>query len=307
MSDSNRVAIRFCEEDGVYGTTPANATDWKDLRYTSSSLAAAPQTAISNEIRADRQVADLVGVGQSVTGDIGFELSATSFDELIEAACQGTWVANALKCQAVDRSFTFEMRPEDWATSKFLHFKGMKVGGMSITAAYGSIITGSFQLAGKSASVANATLVGSTASAAVPTTEVMNGSSGVTTISIGGDATIPVRTISLNLSNTMRAQEGIGQSGPTDQNSGRSMLTGSVEVYFDNITLYEALLNSTSVAISLTIAQGGKAFVFTLPKVKFNDGVPAVSGVDTDLMLPLNFTALYDATSATQMTITRIP
>lgn len=305
MSEANRVAIRFCEEDGVYGVTPANATDWKELRYTSSSLAAAPQTTMSNEIRSDRQVADLVGVGQQVTGDIGFELAATSYDDLIEAACQGTWASNVLKCQAVDRSFTFEMEPEDWATDKFLQFKGMKVGGMSINATYGSIVTGSFQLAGKTALVGNATLVGSAASAAALTTEVMNGSSGVTTISIGGDATIPVRSISLNLSNTMRAQEGIGTAGPTNQNSGRSMLTGSVEVYFDEITLYEALINSTSVAIVLTITQGSKAYSFSLPKVKFNDGVPAVSGVDTDLMLPLNFTALLDTTSGTQMSITR--
>jgi len=307
MSESNRVAIRYCEENGVYGTTPANATDWKELRYTSSSLAAAPQTVISNEIRADRQVADLVGVGQSVTGDIGFELSAGSFDELIEAACQGTWVANALKCQAVDRSFTFEMEPEDWTSARFLQFKGMKVGGMSLSVSYGSIVTGSFQLAGKSAIVGTSTLVGSTASAAAGTSEVMDGSSGVSAISIGGDVTIPVRSVSVNLSNTMRPQEGIGQSGPTNQNSGRSMVTGSVEVYFDDITLYEALLNSTAVAIVFTIATGGKAYIVSMPKVKFNDGVPAVSGVDTDLMLPLNFTALFDSATGTQMSIARIP
>lgn len=89
LQSTNRVKIAKVREL-VAGTTPANPA-FKELRQTSSGLNAAPQTVTSNEIRSDRQVADLILVGLQIGGDVGGELSFGAADEDFEEALQGTW------------------------------------------------------------------------------------------------------------------------------------------------------------------------------------------------------------------------
>jgi hypothetical protein len=89
LQSTNRVAIAKVRETtfGVTPTTPA----FKAIRQTSSSLAVNPQTVISNEIRSDRQVPDLILVGVQAGGDIAGEMSFQTMDDDLEEALQGTW------------------------------------------------------------------------------------------------------------------------------------------------------------------------------------------------------------------------
>ena len=84
MSDTNRVQVavaRSSERD-----IPSALTAMQLLRITGTpNLAFEPQNEISNEIRADRQVSDLIPVGAEAGGDIGFELSFQAFDLLFES------------------------------------------------------------------------------------------------------------------------------------------------------------------------------------------------------------------------------
>lgn len=90
LQSTNRTKLSKVRE-AIFGVTPANPA-FKDVRNTSSSLNANPQTVISNEIRSDRQVSDLILVGLQAGGDIGGELSFAAFDDDFEEALQGTWV-----------------------------------------------------------------------------------------------------------------------------------------------------------------------------------------------------------------------
>lgn len=63
-------------------------------------------TFTSNELRADRQVGSLTYGTRSGSGEIPFELSYGSFDDLLEAVMGGTWTTNALKVGNTKRSFT---------------------------------------------------------------------------------------------------------------------------------------------------------------------------------------------------------
>ena len=94
LQSTNRVAIAKCRET-TFGVTPATPA-FKALRETSSSLAANPQTIVSNEIRSDRQVTDLILVGYQAGGDIAGELSFAASDDDLEEALQGTWSSNPL-------------------------------------------------------------------------------------------------------------------------------------------------------------------------------------------------------------------
>lgn len=93
MSDSNRVSLKLVAES-TFGTTPASPT-MKALRITGESLKQDTNTTQSQELRSDRQVADLVRVGLSASGSINGELSYGAHDTLLEALLQSAnWTSD---------------------------------------------------------------------------------------------------------------------------------------------------------------------------------------------------------------------
>ncbi len=75
------------------GTTPASPAI-QNMRLTSSPIAYTPTRVTSNEIRADRQVADQILTKLDAGGNIGFELSFHAIDDMIAGAMQASWINN---------------------------------------------------------------------------------------------------------------------------------------------------------------------------------------------------------------------
>lgn len=98
MSNANQTAISYCREAsfktppialsaaGVAGTNTIHA-----LRFTKDGLLAEKETIISEEIRTNRMVAELIRVGLKNSGTIEAELSMKDYDDLIEAAFQADY------------------------------------------------------------------------------------------------------------------------------------------------------------------------------------------------------------------------
>jgi hypothetical protein len=89
LQSTNRVALAKVRET-TFGVTPNNPA-FKAIRQTSSGLNANPKTVITSEIRADRQVTDLILVGEEAGGTVGGELAFSVADDDFEEALQGTW------------------------------------------------------------------------------------------------------------------------------------------------------------------------------------------------------------------------
>lgn len=91
FADSNRVSLRYIvESPSAWGQTPASGVV-RELRLTSSSLAASKETVTSDELRADRMVSSVVEVSAMSGGDVNFEFSAGSQDDFIQQFVLGTW------------------------------------------------------------------------------------------------------------------------------------------------------------------------------------------------------------------------
>lgn len=90
MSDANRTRVGIVEE-GSFGVPPNNP-EFQTLRIVSSSLSFAPKTVSSAEIRADRQVSDLILVGAEASGEIGMEVSFKAQDTVIEGGFFNSYV-----------------------------------------------------------------------------------------------------------------------------------------------------------------------------------------------------------------------
>ena len=87
MSDTNRVGLRFFQSSQRTAPIPGGPFNLDQIRFTGTpNLAFQPNTIVSEEIRPDRQISDLILVGADAGGDTGIELSYAAFDALIQGA-----------------------------------------------------------------------------------------------------------------------------------------------------------------------------------------------------------------------------
>ena len=91
FSDSNRASLRYIQESNtLWGTTPASGNT-REVRLTSSSIAAGKETVVSDELRSDRMVSSVPEVSANSAGDINYEFSAGSHDDFVAAFLLGQW------------------------------------------------------------------------------------------------------------------------------------------------------------------------------------------------------------------------
>lgn len=313
MSESNQVVLRYIPEV-AYKTTPVDGT-WKTIRYTSESLSATPTTTESSEIRTDRMTSDMPKVGLEVGGDVSFEFSATSFDDFIESAMCSTWQVDTpvvgsrqIKIGVADSSYSIEKEYADIGT--FVDFVGMRVGTLSLSMAYGEILTGSITFAGAGASTPASSAVGAGTTNPAPTTSVMNASSDFGTIKVDGVATnMCITSLDLTIDNALRPITCIGKDAPTDQKKGKASITGSAQIHLtvDSFELYKKALANDAIGLEWTVTDGTNTYSFLIPNAKLSGDTPPSAGLDQDVFLDVSFTGLYDDTEDSSLVITVTP
>lgn len=305
IAETSQTRLAFIKES-VYGSTPVTPAFTK-MRYTGDTLKHNRQNITSNEIRSDRNVADLIQVAGGAEGAVNFELSYGAFDAFLEAALCGTWSSNLLENGVSRHSFTLEKTFEQGATDTFIRYTGMMVNGFSLNIQTQQIVTGAFTFMGKGGSVGDAIISGATYSDS-PTNDVMNAGMNFAALSITGAGSPKLTGLTLEVNNNARLQPVVGSIDSLGVGLGRCVVTGTATMYFENKSAYELFLAGTAADLSFTI--GGvsdKQYQFSIPKLKFSDGDVPVPGNDQDVILTLPFQALYDPTLGATIEIERVP
>lgn len=308
---SNRTAIRIVKET-AFNETPATPA-FENLRYTGESVAYAPRSVTSNEIRDDRMTADMVQVGAEVSGDLQVELSFASFDSLIAAALCTSWPApdvngdSTIKNGVETHSFTLQKHFQDLAIPSFQMFTGCRVGGMSLDFQTGSILTGSFSFMGCSASVATAQIAGATFTSPGDGNVPFNAVSNLVGLEKDDIAlTTNIRSMTLELNNNLRGQEAIGTMGYVGIALGRLEITGGIEMYFENLSEYQTFLDNADFKLEFVLQDAdSNSYKFTLPRIKYEEGTILSGGSDQDLMVSGTWRALYDSVTDCMIQIDR--
>lgn len=192
---SNRTALRFVKEV-TFKETPNNPV-LKSLRYTGESVAYNRRNITSNEIRDDRMTADLITVGADVSGDLNYELSFASFDELIEGALCAEWGVPVGNVSSIKNgvnllSFTIQKHFQDLAQPIFQNFLGCRIGGITLDFQTGQILTGTFSVMGCLAETGTTQIPGATITAPGLGNEPMNAVSNLSQIEKAGDQVVLV-------------------------------------------------------------------------------------------------------------------
>lgn len=296
-ANASEVRLAYVPET-AWGTTPSTPA-FENLRYTGETLNIDHTNTTSNEIRADRNVSDLILVGSGASGGFGFELSYGTLDDLLEGLFQSTFSTDVLKNGSTASSFTLEKTLELGTTDSFLRYTGMVPNTMSLSMTAGEIITGNFDFMGKGGSEAS-TAIASSTYASANTKKVMSASNDFAALSLDSISPTPlIHAMTLNITNNLREQKALGSSDSVGIGSGRFEVTGTIEAYYSDSLLYKKYLAGTAGALSCTLGSvTGEKYTLSLPNIKFQTGKAQGGGNDQDVFASMTFQALYDTTGS---------
>lgn len=285
----------------TFGVTPATPTTKYVRAKSGAKFELKRDTFSSKEMSASRQVMGLTYGNRSGSGDVPFELSYASFDDFLEATMGGTWATDVLKVGNTKRSFTFEQSYPD--ISIYEQNTGVVMTGFSLAVKPNAIVEGSFTHMFKDqASAATICAVPT----AVNTNPVYDSFTGVLTEA--GSTLAIVTGIDIKLDQAANVSNVLFDATAQQVSLGTVNVTGSLVVRFISNALKAKFLAGTATELSFTLGSGvalGKSYKFDMSAVKFTTAT--TDSGENELTQTLAFTAIYDATDASSLVITRIP
>lgn len=205
-----------------------------------------------------------------------------------------------------ERSFSFEKEFND--VGQFFAYRGMSVGKLSLSLQSGSLVTGSFDFMGKDCVRDDATQLPGTPVES-QAYNVTNAVSGVGMLLEGGAALAStyIKALTLDLDNKPRGQTAIGTLGNVGVGFGDCEVTGRLEVYLADGTLYDKFIDNVATSLSFRVLDGeGNGYVVTIPNMKYGDAKVNAGSANADAMLSLPFTGLMDSVTGKTILVDRV-
>jgi hypothetical protein len=209
------------------------------------------------------------------------------------------FMGDFLTNSSTKRSNTIERQYLDHSPVTYEYFVGMTLNTLQIDAKAQAIATYTKNYIGQSASTTTTRAAGATDIAA-PTYNVLNTSTNVGRIGFGGNTVIGpnfVMGATMIINNNLRAQLAVGSIGAVGTGNGEFTLTGTLDTYFGDRTIYNNVLNNTLTSFDMRVGrQDGnrESILFDLPSIKPSSGAPTVNGKNADVMLSMGYTAIRD-------------
>lgn len=208
------------------------------------------------------------------------------------------------------RSNTIERQYLDHAPVTFEYLRGQTLDRLSVNAPAQKIATYSKTYVGSDAAIPSGRIAGAS-DVPAPTYPVLNTSSNVGRIGVGGSSLLGpnfVMSAQFEINNNLRRQNAVGSIGAVGIGNGEFSVTGTLETYFGDATVYQKVINNTLTSYDMRLGRqdGNKeALLFDFPSIKLSGGSPGVSGKNADVMLSAGFTAIMDAVKGYTMSIGR--
>lgn len=197
-------------------------------------------------------------------------------------------------------TFTIERGMAD--VGQYMAYRGMAVSKFSTAFTSASLTEGTFTFMGKGMSPLSPTTLLPGTPVASQGYNIQNAVTGVGNIWEGGAPLLNtyIKSMTLDIDNTLRAQDAIGTLGAVGIGVGTFMCKGTLEVYFADGALYNKFLNDvyTSIVVSTRDALGN-GYVFTFPRVQLTSAKVQAGAKDTDLMASFEYGAYADINNAT--------
>ena len=180
------------------------------------------------------------------------------------------------------------------ADKPYYVYTGVEYNTLNLTVAPVGTLTGSFGTIGRDMSVNETEPAGSvlgTTSANCP----FNGFTG--SVKVDGSIISIITELTLTLENGLEARNVVGSDLTEYPTIGRSTLTGSATMYFENAQQVEKFINETESSLEFELNDGTNKYEFLIPRITYTGGAnPDVSGAGA-ITLAVPFQALVDDTT----------
>lgn len=231
-------------------------------------------------------------------------------DVATEAAGDGVTITplDYIRNGTIKNSYTIQKAFTDLAVPELWNFTGSRISTWALELATGSILTTTFGVMAKDGQMTETQFSGATINAA-NTNTVLNAVDNVAAIVFDGDpggSTFYFNSLSIALDNQLRGQEAVGTLGLIGVEAGRLSLTGSIELYFENSSLFDKFRAAAAFGLSF-LAQdaSGNAYVVTIPRAKYTSMEIVAGGLDQDIFASAQFEAIINAAGTHQYQISR--
>lgn len=205
--------------------------------------------------------------------------------------------------------YTIRKKADNAGTPYYWYYRGCAINSMALKFATGSILSGTFNIIGLTEETRTSGLTGENSDIQVPSYSILNSVTSIGVIRIGGVTlgTCSFASLDLTIDNQINAAKAIGTLGACDLSAYSLMVTGSTEVYFSNLDLYNKFVNAESFSITIILKDGnGNVIGIDMPKCKFESLDTPISGKDSFLMQSGSFKALRDETNNYMIKLSRI-
>lgn len=304
MDSANKQTAVVAEvTQGTTPTTPA----FKLLRDIRVSGAPQRNDQRSPERRSDRMAANMYKGLATFPKTIEMPWTRDAgTDVLWESVLCGGWSTNVLKNASTLKPFTLEEKYEGGATDPYRRLAGCIVDTLDISFRNGEPGTMNFGIRALNESTATAALGSSTYAAPTPAYDpstpadiVVNDLFGITTPKVVG--------MTMRISNSLRDQHQWGGVAPFGLGLGLFDISGTVELYFSQLTDYSTFVSRQSgLTLDLTIGATtnfkDQIVLGTCDVWNPDVGDPGATG---DHLVTLNFMARYDTSDTAAIVLTR--
>lgn len=204
------------------------------------------------------------------------------------------WFGDFIKNGTTERSYTIEMQYDGTTPTTYEYYAGSEISTLNFQMDSQAILTSTVGIMGSVATSGTSRFASATTLPA-PTEDVMNSSSDVGQFRENGVIVSGpnfIMNASVAIDNTLRMQNAIGSVAAVGIGVGRFQVTGVLNTYFGDTNLLDKVRNNTASSVDFIVKKNGRAYVIDIPRIKFESGSPTVQGIDTDIMIELNYRGL---------------
>lgn len=298
-AQGSRSSLSYVVES-TFGTTPATPT-LIQLPINTHGLKMNKTAIEGQEIRSDRMPRHVRHGTRAVSGPIVAEMRRGDFDPLLESAFMGVWATNVLRIGTIPKYFSMEDAFND--VGAFHLYRGLTVNQMSMTIAPNETVMATFEMLGRDM-VDNVTSASGSAPTAPSIYEPYDSFNGA--ISEGGSPIAYVTRLEFNINNNRQNVNVIGSNLSYEMEYGLAQVTGTVTARFVDNTLLSKFIDETisSLEVQVDDLTGINGQTYFFPRIKYTGGEVPLANMQGRL-LSLPFVALYDATTQTNLRLTR--
>ena len=218
------------------------------------------------------------------------------------ARIEGSMLRNGVDA----KSFTIERQHTD--IKQYFLFTGLMVSQLSMNFPIGTMMDGSITFLGKDGQRHDQSVTGQ---APLPAVEapIYNSVSNFASLRIAGLDTVGyLQSLNLAIDNGLRGQKAVAHMGLVGVGAGRCKVTGKLEAYFWNKTLYDAFREGESLSLDWRITDPeGATYIFSLPNIKLSKGEIDAGSADQDVMAKFDFMGLFDPGTKCSIQIDSFP